>query len=57
MAKSKSIKTPLQNFLGMAEVEENDCSNEAKNVQQLKHLITRCIRSDLFFFFLLGSTR
>lgn len=32
MAKSKTIKTPLQNFLGMAEVEENDCSNEVKNV-------------------------
>lgn len=37
MAKSKSIKTPLQNFLGMAEVEENDCSNDVKNVRVTTH--------------------
>lgn len=32
MAKSKNIKTPLQNFLGIAEVEENGATNDVKNV-------------------------
>lgn len=33
MAKSKNIKTPLQNFLGIAEVEENGATNDVKNVK------------------------
>lgn len=35
IAKSKSMKTPLQNFLGIAEVEENEAASLPPNVNIL----------------------